>query len=110
MQTVAALPRTRPPISQQVSRVRRRRLSLATCFFLSSLVLYLCVAAVLVFKGNALEGDGVSRVAIANRILFSRDPHLAAIGFVWSPLPELVLLPLVPFKFLWPALLQQGFA
>jgi hypothetical protein len=110
MQTVAALPRTRPPISQQRSRVRRRRLSLATCFFLAFLVLYLCVAAVLVFKGNALEGDGVSRVAIANRILFSRDPHLAAIGFVWSPLPELVLLPLVPFKFLWPALLQQGFA
>jgi hypothetical protein len=72
--------------------------------------LYVAVAYALVFWGNALAGDGVSRVATANRILFSRDPHLAAIGFVWSPLPNLVLLPLVPFKFLWPALVQQAFA
>jgi hypothetical protein len=71
---------------------------------------YLAVASVLVFSGNALAGDGVSRVATANRILFSRDPHLAAVGFVWSPLPNLVLLPLVPFKYLWPPLVQQAFA
>lgn len=74
------------------------------------LALYVVVAAVLVFVGNVLAGDGVSRVAIANRILFSRDPHLAAIGFVWSPLPNLVLLPLVPLKFLWPPLVRQAFA
>jgi hypothetical protein len=72
--------------------------------------LYLAAAYVLVFTGNDLANDGVSRVATANRILFSRDPHLAAIGFVWSPLPVLVLLPLIPFKFLWPALVQQAFA
>jgi hypothetical protein len=72
--------------------------------------LYLAVAYVLVFTGNDLANDGVSRVATANRILFSRDPHLAAIGFVWSPLPNLVLLPLVPFKFFWPALVQKAFA
>ena len=52
----------------------------------------------------------MSRVAIANRILFSRDPHLAAVGFVWSPLPELVLVPLVALKSLWPALVQEAFA
>jgi hypothetical protein len=43
-------------------------------------------------------------------VLFSRDPHLAAIGFVWSPLPALVLIPLVLLKGFWPALVQQGFA
>jgi hypothetical protein len=118
MQAVAELRRTEmqtsialaPPMSKRMSRVRRHRFSLAACFFLAFFVLYIGVAAVLVFKGNAIEGDGISRVAIANRILFSRDPHLAAIGFVWSPLPELLLLPLVPFKFLWPALVQLGFA
>lgn len=78
--------------------------------FALAVSLYLVIAAVLVFGGNALANDGVSRVAAANRILFSRDPHLAAIGFVWSPLPNLVLLPLVSFKFLWPALVQKAFA
>jgi hypothetical protein len=88
----------------------RRGLSDGTVVLLLALALYLLIAAILVFKGNAVEGDGISRVGIANRILFSRDPHLAAIGFVWSPLPILVLLPLIPFKFLWPALVQLGFA
>jgi len=88
----------------------RRGLSDGTVVLLVALALYLLIAAILVFKGNALEADGISRVGIANRILFSRDPHLAAIGFVWSPLPILVLLPLIPFKFLWPALVQLGFA
>ncbi len=74
------------------------------------LSVYVVVAAVLVFIGNVPANDGVARVATANRILFSRDPHLAAIGFVWSPLPNLVLLPFVALKFLWPALVRQAFA
>lgn len=90
--------------------VKKLRLSDGAAIFLLALGLYLLIAAILVFKGNALEGDGISRVAIANRILFSRDPHLAAIGFVWSPLPILALLPLVLFKGVWPALVQLGFA
>lgn len=47
---------------------------------------------------------------IANRMLFSRDPHLAAIGFVWGPIPVLLLLPLVAFKPLWPALVTDALA
>lgn len=90
--------------------VMRRGLSDGSVIFLLALGVYLLIAAILVFNGNAIEGDGISRVGIANRILFSRDPHLAAIGFVWSPLPILVLLPLIPLKFLWPALVQVGFA
>lgn len=43
--------------------------------------------------------DAVSRVANAFYVLYSRDPHLGAIGFVWNPLPSLLeLLPLL----LWP--------
>lgn len=86
------------------------RLSEEAVFFGLTATLYLAVASALVFMANDLANDGVSRVATANRILFSRDPHLAAVGFVWSPLPNLVLLPLIPFKFLWPPLVQSAFA
>src|SRR5207247_1561770 len=55
-------------------------------------------------------GDAWSRVGNAYYVLFSRDPHLAAIGFVWNPLPSLVELPLLPFAALWPALVDRGFA
>jgi hypothetical protein len=76
------------------------------------LAAYLVAAAYMSFAGNtaAIAGDGVSRVAIANRILFSRDPHLAAIGFVWSPIPVLALLPLVALKPIWPVLVTNAFA
>ncbi len=36
------------------------------------------------------HGDGISRVANAFYVLYSRDPHLGAIGFVWNPLPSFV--------------------
>ncbi|MDF2716809.1 MAG: hypothetical protein K0R28_3734, partial [Paenibacillus sp.] len=35
-------------------------------------------------------GDSISRVANAFYISHSRDPHLAALGFVWNPLPSLI--------------------
>ena len=34
--------------------------------------------------------DAMSRVANAFYVLYSQDPHLGAIGFVWTPLPSLV--------------------
>ncbi|PYI51408.1 glycosyltransferase family 39 protein [Paenibacillus flagellatus] len=49
-----------------------------------------------------MHSDAMSRVANAFYVLYSRDPHLAAIGFVWNPLPSLVdmlfllLYPIVP--------------
>src|SRR5437879_12022009 len=42
--------------------------------------------------------------------MFSRDPHLAAIGFVWNPLPSLAVMPVLALKVLWPALARQAFA
>ncbi len=71
---------------------------------------YLAVAALLVFGANIIQADALSRVGNAEYVLFSRDPHLAAIGFVWSPLPSLLMLPLLPFKIVFPQLVQLGFA
>jgi 4-amino-4-deoxy-L-arabinose transferase-like glycosyltransferase len=82
---------------------------LCFCLFLS---LYMAAALFIAFSGatDLLGGDGVSRVEIADRMLFSRDPHLAAIGFVWSPLPVVALLPLVALKPIWPFLVTGALA
>lgn len=44
------------------------------------------------YIGNS---DALLRTAHAFFVLFSRDPHLAAIGFVWPPLPSLMQLPIL---------------
>ncbi len=89
-----------------------RRPSTATLCFLGCFALYMAAGAFVAFNGgtDVLGGDGVSRVEIADRILFSRDPHLAAIGFVWSPLPILSLLPLVALKPIFPFLVTGALA
>ena len=70
---------------------------------------YLVAASTLVFGHNIIEGDAYSRVGNAYYVLYSRDPHLAAIGFVWNPLSSLAMLPLLPLKELWPAIVSAGF-
>jgi hypothetical protein len=89
---------------------RRRRPSAGLVLFTVTLAFYLAVSVVLVFGANVILGDALARVANAFRILFSRDPHLAAIGFVWSPLQPLAILPLLPFREIWPDLTTLGFA
>jgi len=72
--------------------------------------LYLGAAALLVFGAHVVAADALSRVANAYYTVASRDPHLAAIGFVWNPLPSLLALPLIALKTVWPSLVQLGFA
>lgn len=73
-------------------------------------VLYLIAGAVVTLGGKSVVNDTWAHVANSYYVLFSRDPHLAAIGFVWLPLPSLLYLPLVVFKDLWPPLVQEAFA
>lgn len=68
------------------------------------------LAAVLVFGYGFGARDSLARVANAAFVLVSRDPHLAAVGFVWGPVPSLVMLPLVPLSAVFPDLLRLGFA
>lgn len=71
---------------------------------------YMIAAVVVVVGAHSIIGDAWSRVANAYYVLYSRDPHLAAIGFVWNPLPSIAVLPLLPFKIMWPAMVGTGFA
>lgn len=76
-------------------RAVERRSSPLLGVFGAGLVLYVIaawVAAYILFRYNA---DGTARIVQAAGVFFSRDPHLAAIGFVWPPLPVTVNLPLV---------------
>ncbi len=82
----------------------------ARAIFLLSFAGYLVAAAILVLGFHSIVGDAWSRVGNADYMLFSRDPHLAAIGFVWGPLPSLLTLPLILFWRIWPDLVAVGFA
>jgi hypothetical protein len=90
---------------------RRRRLpvenlvmyTLATAF-------YIAAASYLVFHMHFMIGDAYARIDNAFDVLFTSDPHLAAIGLFWPPLPSFLELPIIAFKPLWPDLVTKGFA
>ncbi len=98
------------PISMPLARSRAHSVSLPSPLALAAFTLYLGLGAYLAFVLHAYDRDAYSRVGNAYYVLFSRDPHLAAIGFVWMPLPSLFELALLPAKFVFPALVEQGFA
>jgi hypothetical protein len=70
--------------------------------------IYTAIGMILTLHYNLVDDDGPSRVANAGYVIFSRDPHVAAVGFVWNPLPSLSEIPILVFKNLWPPLLSRG--
>jgi len=72
--------------------------------------IYLALGAVIAFEHHAVPGDAWSRVGNAYYVLYSRDPHLAAMGFVWTPLPSFLVMPLLPFQVFFPGLVRDGYA
>ncbi|GAA2522400.1 hypothetical protein [Winogradskya humida] len=89
--------------------VARRRPTLTEhrAVLLACGIVYLAVA-LWFWHNQVIPSDSTSRLANAYYTLFSRDPHLAAVGFVWNPLPSMILLPFLPLKVLLPALTQQS--
>ena len=71
---------------------------------------YLAVALLLDFKYFIFPGDAMSRMANGFYVLYSRDQHLAAIGFVWTPLTSLCDIFFLFFKGLWPDLATHDLA
>jgi hypothetical protein len=97
----------RPP---RRPRVLRRLRSEGGVVALFAFAIYLTVAILLDFKYRILPLDAVSRMANGYYVLWSRDPHLAAIGFVWSPLQSAADIPLLLFKPLFPVLSTHDLA
>jgi hypothetical protein len=90
--------------------LRRRLVSEGGITFFSVAALYLTCGSILAFHYHAFLGDAVSRMANGFYVLYSRDPHLAAIGFVWNPLQSVAdMVPLLLYH-LWPALATRDMA
>ncbi|WP_280447051.1 glycosyltransferase family 39 protein [Nocardia brasiliensis] len=76
--------------------------------FGAATALYLVTGIWLTAGRGFLMGDALSRVSATQAALFSRDPHLSAIGFVFTPLTSLAQLPMVAFEPLVPAITTWG--
>lgn len=85
-----------------------RRLK-ATVFVTTS-VLYASVGYWLQVRHGFILGDALSRVSAAQTVLFSRDPHLAAIGFIFTPLTAMLQIPAIAFSPLWPDMAERAFS
>ncbi len=79
--------------------------------FLVAFGIYLVVAILLDFKYKVYPGDAFSRMANGFYVIYSSDPHLAAIGFVWEPLQSLAdMVVLLLGNHIWPALSHDEFS
>lgn len=86
----------------------RRRLMVAV--FFAAFVVYAAVGYWLQVRQGFIIGDALSRVTAAQSVLFSRDPHLAAIGFIFTPLTALVQVPFLLLTPIWPEIAERAFS
>ncbi|ORM26102.1 glycosyltransferase family 39 protein [Williamsia sp. 1135] len=85
-----------------------RRLS--TIVYAVCAAVYLVVGYYLCVRHGFIIGDALSRVSSAQTVLFSRDPHVAAIGFIFTPLTALVQLPAVGFSEIWQPMTELAYS
>ncbi len=102
---------TQQPIPTTPTDDRRvaRRVEAGTVLGVS-FAAYFTVAMLLDFHYLSFEIDAISRMANGFYILHSRDPHLAAVGFVWNPLSSFADLPLLLFNSWFPVLASHDVA
>jgi hypothetical protein len=78
--------------------------------FIAVLLLELAVGYYLTAIYGFMSGDASSRVANAFYVLYSREPSLANIGFIWNPLPSFMEMIILVFYPLFPGLASYGLA
>ena len=83
---------------------------LKTVLFVTAATVYAVVGYWLQVRNGFILGDALSRTASAQSVLFSRQPHLAAIGFIFTPLTAMAQLPLVALSPWWSDLTSHAFA
>jgi hypothetical protein len=108
--TSVVLPDLPPAPTRPRAPRRRRRPSPRLAVLLALAAAYFLVGAVIMVRHGVIMGDSLARVANANYVIASRDPHLSAIGFVWNPLPSLLTIPVLLLRSLWSPLAAYGAA
>ena len=105
--TAGILQRQPLPMNQQGAKVRVQHDRTAWGVALAATVISVVAYVITVrLHGVLLYVDSISHLEIARRVVSSTSPGLAQLGYVWLPLPHLLMLPLV-----WSGqLYQNGFA
>src|ERR1039457_5864067 len=90
------LQRQPSPINHQRTTVRVKHDYTAWGVVLAATVISLVAYVTTVrLRGVLLYVDSVSHLEIARRVVSSTSPGLAQLGYVWLPLPHLLMLPLI---------------
>lgn len=76
--------------------------------YFATFALYIAVGYWLQVRHGFILGDALARVSAAQSALFSRDPHLAAIGFIFTPLTALVQIPALLLSPIWPEMAERA--
>lgn len=84
--------RTTASVESTSRQVRKRWLWSATAACWAA---YVSVAVWLVEVQQYMINDAISRTVSAQLMVASRDPHLAAVGFYWMPIPTVTRIPFV---------------
>ncbi|MDJ0394071.1 glycosyltransferase family 39 protein [Rhodococcus sp. G-MC3] len=69
--------------------------------FFAAFAGYLAIGLTLSLRFGYMLGDALARTSAAQSVLLSRDPHVSAIGFIFTPLTALLQLPLVALSAWW---------
>ena len=99
----------RPPTRRRQRVLHALRPTENKIIFLVVLTLHLAIGVYVSLIHSLNLTDALARVSSANFIVHSRDPHLGAVGFVFGPLPALVMAPFVWLAEIFPALLTRAF-
>ncbi len=83
-------------MSEQKTKISlsKRQIVILALFF----TFYLSIAYYLVFDLQLVFRDAVSRTEKAFLVFFDNSAKISSIGFIWTPLPSILQLPLVIFK------------
>lgn len=101
----------RPRTSPSLGPAETARRSPSTLYvFVTACVAYLVAGWQLAIEHHAIVFDAMARAANASYVISSRDPHLAAVGFVWNPLPSFAALPFLALSSWFPELRTLAFA